>query len=214
MADSRAPRSSQIVPHPRLEEVVRRHLATRWRQPIREHSKHVIAAHSSLAGKKLIVDAGCGTAQSTRALARQNPGCAVIGVDRSSSRLARAPVLPANACIVRAELADFWRLALSADWRLYRHYLLYPNPWPKPGHLQRRWHAHPVWPDLLALGGRLEMRTNFERYAEEFARALDLSGHSNHLQMLSLQPEAAISPFEAKYLRSSHRLFRVIADLG
>ncbi len=214
MADSRVPRSSQSGPHQRLDEVVRRHLSTTWREPIRGFSQATFAALDHLAEADLIVDAGCGTCHSTIELACRFPAQTIIGVDRSEARLARAPALPANAVLVRAELADFWRLARMAGWRLRRHYLLYPNPWPKPGHLQRRWHAHPVWPDLLALGGRLEMRTNFDRYAEEFARALELAGHASRLQVLSLRPEAAISPFETKYARSGHRLFRVTADLG
>ncbi|NDY96611.1 tRNA (guanine(46)-N(7))-methyltransferase TrmB [Wenzhouxiangella limi] len=214
MAESRVPWSSQPGPHRRLDEVVRRHLSTIWRQPVHGFSQAAFDVVGHLAETDLILDAGCGTAQSTAALARRFPDHTVIGVDRSKSRLARAPDLPGNAFAVRADLADFWRLARMAGWQLRRHYLLYPNPWPKPGHLQRRWHAHPVWPDLLALGGWLELRTNFDRYAEEFARALELAGHPSHLQVLSLAPEAAISAFETKYARSGHRLYRVTADLG
>jgi tRNA G46 methylase TrmB len=188
-------------------------LATTWRQPIRAFSQAAFSAIEHLAEADLILDAGCGTGQSTAELARQFPDHAVVGIDRSEARLARAPELPANAVLVRADLVDFWRFARRAGWTLQRHYLLYPNPWPKPGHLQRRWHAHPVWPDLLSLGGKLELRTNFGVYAEEFARALELAGYSSHLQVLSLAPEAAISPFETKYARSGHRLFRVTANL-
>jgi hypothetical protein len=47
---------------------------------------------------------------------------------------------------VRADLVDYWRLLAEAGIGLARHYILYPNPWPKIGHLARRWHAHPVFP--------------------------------------------------------------------
>ncbi|MEE4637232.1 MAG: SAM-dependent methyltransferase [Wenzhouxiangella sp.] len=214
MADSRVPRSSQSGLHRRLDEVVLRHLSSGWRQPVRGFSHAAFSGLERLAGADLIVDAGCGTAHSAVVLAHRFPNHTIIGVDRSAARLARSPALPANVVLVRAELADFWRLARTNGLNLQCHFLLYPNPWPKPGHLKRRWHAHPVWPDLLALGGALEMRTNFEVYAEEFARALELAGHSSDLQVLSLMPEAAISPFETKYARSGHRLFRVTANLG
>ncbi|MCA1779123.1 MAG: tRNA (guanine-N(7)-)-methyltransferase, partial [Xanthomonadaceae bacterium] len=131
MAASRVPRSSQTGPHRRLDEIVRRHLASSWRQPIRAYNQTAFAGLSGLGERDVIVDAGCGTARSTRALALRFPHCAVIGVDRSLARLDRAPGLPQNAWIVRADLADFWRLAFSEGWRLYRHFLLYPNPWPK-----------------------------------------------------------------------------------
>lgn len=215
MAESSIPCSSQQAMHARLEEIVQRHLAHPWRQPLRGFSHGVFTrvAKRAASHQSLILDSGCGTGVSTRWLATAFPDSLVIGIDRSEKRLARAPDLPPNACLVRAELADFWRLAKSAGWSLHRHYLLYPNPWPKPAHIKHRWHAHPVWPDLLALGGLLELRTNFRIYAEEFAFALELSGYLADMQVLSLPIEQSVSPFEAKYARSRHALFRVSARL-
>jgi tRNA (guanine-N7-)-methyltransferase len=162
----------------------------------------------------LVLDAGCGTGQSTLLLARMLPDCLVIGVDKSEVRLARGgvtrpPQRDGNAIRLRAELETFWRLALARGWRLQRHYLLYPNPWPKPGQLQRRWHAHPVFPQLLALGGRLEMRCNWEPYAREFAFAV------NHFCGTGIAPEQlgkgpSMSPFERKYRNSGLPLYSVV----
>jgi len=120
--------------------------------------------------------------------------------------------MPDNALLIRADLADFWRLARQAGWRLDAHFLLYPNPWPKPGHLQRRWHAHPVFPDLLRLGGRLELRSNFRLYLDEFQTALRLVGVQVG-EVVSFRPEFPISPFEAKYSASGHELFRLTVHL-
>ena len=96
--------------------------------------------------------------------------------------------------------------------RLARHYNLYPNPWPKIGHLARRWHGHAVFPVWLQLGGELECRSNWRIYIEEMAQALTL---------LSGQPVAAepwhtddpITPFEKKYLASGHELWRCRVSL-
>lgn len=217
MTHSSVPRSSQAALHPQLERVVRRHLDRPWQQPIRAHSS---AAFAALLGqldpaRPLVLDSGCGTGHSTAQLARVHADAVVIGVDKSAHRLARSPELPANALLVRAELADFWRLARSAGWRLDRHYLFYPNPWPKSGHLMRRWHAHPVFPDLLALGGRMELRTNFELYAREFQHALQIAGIDT-AEVVSLPADQAsvpVSPFERKYARSGHQLYRLQAQL-
>jgi tRNA (guanine-N7-)-methyltransferase len=216
MAASRVPETAQTDPHPRLKEVVCRHLDSPWRRPLHRYSEAAFdrAVQALRPGRPIVLDAGCGNACSTARLATCFPDCEVIGVDRSAVRLGRIPPLPPNAQAVRAELADFWRLARSAGWRLQHHYLLYPNPWPKAGQLKRRWHAHPVWPDLLALGGRLELRTNFALYAKEFALALEYAGFSADLQVLSLTLEQALSPFEVKYLRSGHELFRVRVRLN
>ncbi len=215
MGVSSIPVSSQDGVHPRLAEIVNRHLASTWRRPLRACSRPAFErlAAELRADRPLVLDSGCGTGWSTARLAVAHPDCEVVGVDRSLVRLRRHPALPPNAHLLRADLADFWRLARAAGWRVGHHYLLHPNPWPKPAQLQRRWHAHPVWPDLLALGGVLELRTNFEIYAAEFALALELAGFAADVELLSLPVHEAVSLFERKYVESGHDIFRVRARL-
>jgi tRNA (guanine-N7-)-methyltransferase len=214
MAESRIPQTSQPGPHARLEETVVRHLRCRWQSPVHQFSRRAFdkLAESVAPGVGLVLDSGCGTGASTDALARRYPDCLVVGVDKSASRLAKAPDLPANARLVRAELADFWRLAFAAGWRPVRHFLLYPNPWPKPAHLKRRWHGHPAFPALLALGGELIVRSNFEIYVEEFSRALALAGVID-VKVVSFRAHEPMTPFERKYAQSGHRLFQLTASL-
>lgn len=216
MNQSSIPESAQVGVHERLEPVVRRHLGSLWRQPFKAYSAPAFARLASQLrlDRPIILDSGCGTGWSSVRLALAYPHCEVIGIDQSAARLGRHPHLPPNAHLLRAELADFWRLARQAGWHLQRHYLLHPNPWPKPAQLKRRWHAHPVWPDLLGLGGMLELRSNFEIYAREFALALGLAGFDADVEVLSLAVEEALSPFERKYVQSGHRIFRVCASLG
>jgi tRNA (guanine-N7-)-methyltransferase len=217
MSESSVPRSSQAATHPQLERVVRRHLKHPWQQPIRAHTRAAfatVAAQIDLA-RPLVLDSGCGTGHSTAFLASLHPDAVVIGIDKSVHRLARCPELPDNAVLLRADLADFWRLARAAGWRLDRHYLFYPNPWPKPGQLMRRWHAHPAFPDLLALGGQLEVRSNFELYVREFEQALRIAGIDT-IEVVSLVPDqitTPVSPFERKYATSGHPLYRLSAEL-
>ena len=212
---SRIPASSQRDIHPRLAERVLGHCQHAWRQPLHDHSLLAFQAVAAdvAAADQVILDSGCGTGASTVRLAHQHPDALVIGVDKSVHRLARAPDLPPNARLVRAELTDFWRLARASGWCLHRHCLFYPNPWPKPAHLGRRWHAHPVFPDLLGLGGRLELRTNFQLYAREFASAVAVV-LSLHPEVVSLPVADAVSPFERKYAASGHELFGVEIDLN
>jgi tRNA G46 methylase TrmB len=165
----------------------------------------------------LILDAGCGVGLSTFHLARQFPDHFVVGVDQSSDRLARntawPAALPDNLIRVRADLVDYWRLLHAEGIVLARHYLLYPNPWPKIGHLARRWHGHAVFPTVVALGGELECRSNWRIYIEECAAALtQLSGARVACEPYA--PEAPITPFEQKYIASGHALWRCRAKLG
>ena len=214
---SRPVSSPQTDVHPRLGDVLQRHSGSAWKQPLHAPSVRAFEALERLLPAergRLVLDAGCGTGRSTRLLAEAFPEHVVIGVDKSAARLARvgadtAPRRHGNAFWLRAELETLWRLGRERGWRLQRHYLLYPNPWPKPGQLQRRWHAHPVFPDLLSLGGRLEMRCNWKPYALEFACAI------NHFLGTTLEPRALgdeppLSPFERKYHDSGHALYSVV----
>jgi tRNA G46 methylase TrmB len=148
----------------------------------------------------LVFDSGCGTGLSTHALAAAHPDVLVVGIDRSAERLARRSVVawPANALRVRAELAAFWRLAAEAGWRLEAHHLLHPNPWPKAAQLRRRWHAHPAFGALLALGGHVVLRSNWKVYAAEFAFALRCAGIEATLRE-ARPDEPASSAFDLKY---------------
>src|SRR5690606_8451743 len=115
--------------------------------------------------------------------------------------------MPDNFAWVRADLVDYWRLLLQENIHPVRHYILYPNPWPKIGHLARRWHGHAVFPTIVALGGMLECRSNWQIYIAEFAAALtQASGIPTHCE--SFVAEQTITPFERKYRDSGHALWR------
>jgi len=209
--------SKQNGVHPRLETCVRKHLQTPWLQPLHLPTKEIYrlleAEGVFSGGQAFILDSGCGTGKSTQRLALMFPGHLVIGVDRSISRLAKSGVSTGflrneNYILLRAELASFWRLLLAGGFSPDRHFLLYPNPAPKPCHLSRRWHGHPVFPQLLALGGEIELRSNWGIYAEEFALAVGFAT-TVHTSVKNIKPDKAISPFEQKYLDRGQPLFSV-----
>ncbi len=169
-------------------------------------------------GGSLIIDAGCGVGLSTRKLAQQFPDAFVIGVDQSAHRLQRQTRWqgsePSNFITVRADLVDFWQRMALARIQPLRHYLLYPNPWPKKAQLQRRWHGHPIFPTLLRLGGHLECRSNWKIYIDEMALALtQLTGLEVPTEQWLVDPAIALTPFEQKYVTSGHTLWRCAIHL-
>lgn len=215
--NSRPVISNQPGPHQDLARRVSRALTHPLRKPIAEHTRRNFAlAAEWLAGRQapLILDSGCGVGISTRQLAVQFPAHAVIGVDRSEDRLGRDHgQLPDNALLVRADLVDFWRLAYQAGWAPEHHFLLYPNPYPKAGHLKMRWHGHAVLPTLLALGGRLELRSNWSLYVEEFALAVaQVTGKQAAVTEIAPKDDY-LTPFEAKYAQSGQVLWRLCVNL-
>lgn len=213
--------SAQTGIHEHLHAIVARHAATLFRKPVMQYNQDAfdasMQAWRDAGGAPLILDAGCGVGLSTLHLATQFPDHFVIGVDQSAHRLSRNTLwpgdMPKNCIRVRADLVDYWRLLHAAEVRPARHYILYPNPWPKIGQLTRRWHAHAVFPTVVALGGELECRSNWRIYVEECAAALtQLSG-----QDVRCEPyvtDTPITPFEQKYIASGHSLWRCKVALG
>lgn len=189
-------------------------------------------------GVSVTLDSGCGTGESTRR--RTAPGRWILGVDKSTARMARGaqqgseiPVwgrgaLPtkedmtvatrAGALLARAELCELVLVMYARGCKVEQFDFMYPNPWPKSQHFGRRWYGHPIWPVALAVGQRVELRTNWEIYAQEFAYALGLwvpqPAGQGQCEAWSVAPDDALTAFERKYSLASHPLYRVVGRAG
>ena len=212
---SRPVTSNQPGIHEHLASVVARHARSAFLKPISVHTRAAFEQGRAAwlaSGAPLILDAGCGVGMSTLRLAARFPSHFVLGVDQSADRLSRElrweGERPANCLTLRADLVDFWRLMLEHQMHPERHYLLYPNPWPKKAHLGRRWHGHPVFPTIVALGGQIECRSNWQVYIDEFAAALtQLTGSTVATETVDEDSAGPLTPFEEKYRRSGHDLW-------
>ncbi len=218
-ANSRVPTSAQTGVHEHLIALLNRHRDAVFRKPYADYNRAAFDTSFSRREREapdapLILDACCGVGESSIALAQAFPDHYVIGVDQSEARLGRfEPAnLPPNLDLVRADLVDYWRLMHDAGIRLARHYLLYPNPWPKIGHLARRWHGHAVFPAMLELGGVLECRSNWRIYVEELCLAVNTLTRCR-MACEEFVPDLPLTPFERKYMESGHVLFRAVTEL-
>lgn len=207
--DSRRVNSNQGHTNSQLPLLVRRHLRHRYQKPIAEHSR---AAYSLLQDalkaqpRPLVLDSFCGTGHSTAILAKRHSGHLVVGVDKSAHRLAKhVDNGSENYLLLQSDCEDIWQLLLRTGLTVDYHYLLYPNPWPKSRHIQRRVHGSAAFPWLLALGGEIELRSNWRVYVEEFCLAMNLAGSSGAI--FPLAQGSPLTLFEKKYQNSGHELW-------
>ncbi len=207
---------AQIGLHKNLEKTVKKHLENPSKKPLSQHTQRAfdvirrqVESHLDQ-NKPLIFDSCCGTAMSTQIIAGGNPDALVIGIDRSEVRLTKSTnaELPSNIVLVQAECSDFWALAKEAGWTLQKHFILYPNPYPKSKHLKRRWHGHPAFPVLLSLGGELEVRSNWDVYIDEFCSAANYMVDNSCKGAEIFQADPPLTLFEKKYQESGQELYR------
>ena len=211
--------SNQAGIHQNLETVVRKHLQHPWRKPLSHFAATVFADIETWLEQTsgpLILDSGCGIGESSVKLAELHPESRVIGFDRSEVRLDKLQhktSVPENCLVIRADADDLWRQLVNAGIRVDRHYLLFPNPYPKAAQLNQRWHGSPLFPYLLEMGGKLEVRTNWQTYVDEFQLALNIAANIP-AKVEAYHPSPALSAFEIKYHEDSQPLWRLTADLS
>ena len=234
-------KSNQEDIYKNLEAVVRKYAATTFLRPVADHTREAFENAcefvqtfygTDAAGCfEVVLDSGCGTGESTLHLAKKFPNVPVIGIDKSAVRLSKAGNerqlevaagnscdIPANAFWVRAELLNFWRLALekvnAGEWKILHHALYYPNPWPKESEATRRFHLHPIFPTLLRLSPVTELRTNWGIYAREFKEAACTLGGVLSLKLDvefgAFNPENPETAFERKYQSAGQELYKVV----
>ena len=228
--------------------MVRKYATTTFLRPVADHTREAFEkacefvrtfyGTRAAGGTELVLDSGCGTGESTVHLARKFPNVPVIGIDKSAVRLTKAgnsrqleistegengslisgTQVPPNAFWVRAELLDFWRLALekvnSGEWSILHHALYYPNPWPKESEATRRFHLHPIFPTLLRLSPVIELRTNWEIYAREFKEAARIAAGALSMNVKaecdSYEANPPETAFERKYSAVGQPLYRTL----
>jgi len=219
--DSRVIVTNQPGIHEKLEEIVEKHLQHRSQKPFQAHTEKAFAEMDALVKAHpgdIILDSCCGVGQSTRILAKQNPQALVIGVDKSAHRINRNVdeivnddgSAIENYRLVRANLNDFYRLVAQANWSVKKHYILYPNPWPKAKHIQRRWHGSAVFPQIITIGEQIILRSNWRLYLEEFQFAADIAGVLGNISEIT--NDEPLTPFEAKYRASGQVCWQLLIN--
>jgi len=207
------------MPDLKLKRLVQRHQRSVFRKPPADHTLLAYQLfqnrYSQWQGRPLILDSCCGVGASTVNIASQYPDAFVLGVDKSEHRLAKhhAYVVQGvrNYQLLRADCADLWFLLDRDGIHFQKHFLLYPNPWPKSSQRQRRWYAMPSMTALVKLQRFLSVRSNCLWYLEEFAWVLRWWGFDPTLGPLNLF-DYSMTPFELKYHQAGQQLWLLSCD--
>jgi len=220
LGDSKAIVTNQPGIHEKLEKIVKKHLAYPSKKPFQPHTVEAFELANERVKQhtgEIILDSCCGVGQSTRLLAKQNPEALVIGIDKSAHRINRndeeliektSTHNIENYLLLRADLNDFYRLVHQAHWKVAKHYILYPNPWPKAKHVQRRWHGSAVFPEIISIGEQLILRSNWQLYLKEFQFSAKIAGREGRIELV--ENELALTPFEAKYKASGQQCWQLV----
>ena len=211
--NSREVLSNQQGIHDKLDELVARYRKSENKRPISDHTRQTfndVCAWLDGWQGEVILDSCCGVGESTANLAARFPDARIVGIDKSALRGGKHEHYQSenqNYAVFRADVNDFWRLAGETEWNIVRHFLLYPNPYPKSAQIQKRWYASAAMVDLMALTPNIEVRSNWLLYLLEFGRAAAQYGLSSDVGEIT--GDDHMTPFERKYRGSGQTCWQL-----
>ncbi|MGL1935573.1 MAG: tRNA (guanine-N(7)-)-methyltransferase [Fibrobacterales bacterium] len=225
MSESRRVDSPQDGIHKDLDTIVVKHMTTEYKRPIQDHTKRaferVLEQAKELGERPIILDSACGVGMSSFKLGAVHSDSIVIGIDKSQDRILKSDWYAVNVArasgstldnviIERADVIDFWRLLVEANVAIEKHFILYPNPWPKQSSFKKRWQGHPIFPILCNVCNTIELRSNWKLYLEEFNRAYAVAKlNTGIIEQLSPEVEC-LTAFEKKYGESGQDLWKLL----
>jgi tRNA (guanine-N(7)-)-methyltransferase len=167
------------------------------------------------------LEIGCGVGMHPIAYAKAHPDRHIIALDRSAVRLEKmrlalqqqSPLT--NLSVVREDADRFLVHSVPAQ-SLQQIFLLYPNPYPKEGQANKRWHRMPLMHRMLAClkpSGTLVLATNMPFYAEEAKHYMEKQW-ALEVQVDEVfrdtMPFAPRTHFEQKYLTRGDPIFHLV----
>jgi tRNA (guanine-N7-)-methyltransferase len=159
------------------------------------------------------VDLGCGDGSFLSLLAEQTPAHNFLGIERLAGRVRstarKASRLP-NVRVLRVETAYAVRYLLPAN-SVAVFYLLFPDPWPKRRHHQRRIMT-PEFLESVAVAltsdGCFHIATDQQDYFEEMERLVE-AGHQLRRERASTLTNLPRTTFEKRFVAAGAPIYRM-----
>ena len=201
----------------KLKQRIRKNKERNFLYPVTEQTKifcQYLYNIQTNKGFDIILDSCCGTGDSSFYLQKGlKKNEILVAIDKSPFKLRKAinKMRDKRIFFIRGNVLDLWSGLYLEKVSIKKHYLLYPNPWPKQKHMKKRWYAHAILPTMLKFTKELEVRTNWYTYATECLEALTYY-EGLRTEINEIRPVHPISAFEKKYFFSSNKLYRVNAS--
>ncbi len=217
---SRFIQSDQNEIHPSLFSNLERVVSSDFKKPVPNEVtiflQEIELKIQKLKLKGLILDACCGVGLSAYKLAEKYDDYLVLGIDKSTDRIERKNFfkksMPSNCVLARFSIIDIWiSLSKKNTINVYKQYLLYPNPYPKKKHLKLRWYGMPAIKFLFESSTRLEVRSNWKQYLQDFILVAEKFLFEGEIRKLNINDsQDCLTLFEKKYFESGHELYTLI----
>jgi tRNA (guanine-N7-)-methyltransferase len=159
----------------------------------------------------LEVDLGCGDGSFLASLAAMHPAHNFLGVERLAGRVRSACHKArnlSNARVLRIETTYAVRYLLPAGSVSVFHFL-FPDPWPKRRHHERRVFKEDFLDALITTlesGGLLFIATDQQDYFDEMTRVVRTR---RELEVFSEDLQLPVTTFEKRFRASGHPIYRM-----
>ena len=180
--NSRPVNSNQTHLHPRLATVVQRHLHTLHRGQISDYSRRAYAHAVEALGEQpataryrlLLRHRAQHRSVSTTSI-RITLLSALISLLTDWASIAATSALTTACCRPTARISGHYSHKTNSEPPITTFFT--PTPGRRPGTCNGAFTATPVCRTSSHSGGRVELRSNWQLYVEEFGSALHLAGH-------------------------------------
>ncbi len=169
--------------------------------------------------KPLVVEIGCGVGLHPLQFSKKNPEQEIIAIEQTTNKFSKFykrylnHQCPKNLYPFHDNAIHFVTHLIKKE-SVHKYFLLYPNPNPKKGDQNKRWHAMPFMEKILETlipGGLIEFATNEPFYAKECLQWMTEKWELDVIEYKTLsQSFPPRTHFEKKYLERGQKCFNLI----
>ncbi len=170
--------------------------------------------------RELCAEIGCGKGGFTCGTAKNKPETLLVALDKVADAMVIAMERCMSEDIPNIRFLDTDALRLPEIFRpaeLSAIYINFPDPWPRPREAKHRLTSHiflPIYKELLAVGGRIEFKTDQKPLFEYSLRQFEAFGYELHEVTRHLHefcPQGVMTDYEAKFHAQGIPINRCVA---